>query len=98
MVVNHIATDVTTDIMHAEIKNWKCVKEALGQLLYYNIESPREDLRAYFFGKCSNDKKKDAVSKFEEYKIKCYEFIESDKDIQVICLNDNITETVYIKV
>jgi hypothetical protein len=44
-------TDITTDKLHAELKEWCSWKAALGQLLSYNYASKRPQLRVYFFGK-----------------------------------------------
>ena len=90
-------TDISNDNMHIEIKNWDSVKEAVGQLVYYNIKAPREDLRVYFFGKCSKDKKDETVIDLAKVNIKCYEFIETYDDIKSICLNDNEVEMLYDK-
>lgn len=89
-------TDISTDIMHAEIKNWDCDKKALGQLIYYNAVSPRKDLRAYFFGKCSNDKKKKTNEVFNKSNIRCFEFIETEECVQTVCLNTGYKETIFL--
>lgn len=44
-------TDITTDSFHAEIKEWINWKYALGQIIAYNTEVPRDELRIYLFGK-----------------------------------------------
>lgn len=44
-------TDITTDEFHAEIKTWKAWKSVISQLYCYNRALPRNELRAYFFGK-----------------------------------------------
>jgi len=46
-------TDITTDDMHVEIKEWKEWKAALGQILAYNHGEKRDKLAVYLFGpKC----------------------------------------------
>ena len=42
-------TDITTDFIHAEIKNWDSWKDAIGQLCVYQINDPKEKLEVYFF-------------------------------------------------
>lgn len=54
-------TDITTDAFHAEIKNWDCYKEAFGQLLAYNKDDPRNELRVYLFGKTPRQKTKTLI-------------------------------------
>lgn len=43
-------TDITTDLFHAEIKNFKAWKSAIGQLICYNKWDPKPELRIYLFG------------------------------------------------
>ena len=43
-------TDITTDNCHIEIKTWSNYKNALGQLISYNLGNPKEKLVAAFFG------------------------------------------------
>lgn len=46
-------TDVTTDNIHAEIKNAKDYKTAIGQLVSYNSVDNKKQLQLYLFGpKC----------------------------------------------
>lgn len=56
-------SDLTNDNMHGEIKkcnDWKC---ALGQLIAYNVEEPKKELNAYFFGKFFSPNAKNAALK-----------------------------------
>ena len=53
-------TDITTDSFHAEIKKWSAWKHAVGQLLCYNADDPRDDKRIYLFGQRCNE---DAVTR-----------------------------------
>lgn len=66
-------TDITTDDMHAEIKEWNCWKEALGQLIAYNTEDPKPIKRVYCFGKYSNKMKEIAVKVLHASGIETYE-------------------------
>ena len=49
-------TDITTDDTHIEIKDWKNWKEAIGQLMCYNINDPKEYLHVYLFGSSPRNK------------------------------------------
>lgn len=44
-------TDVTNETTHAEIKKWKYYKQAIGQLLSYNLCDKKPVLQIYAFGK-----------------------------------------------
>lgn len=72
-------TDISTDRLHAEIKLWNCWKEAIGQLLVYNKEAPRETLYLYLFGKYSKKCKVKAVEMIQSFGIKPFE-VEVVKD------------------
>ena len=48
-------SDVSNDKLHAEIKIVNSWKSALGQLLYYNYASPKDELHMYLFGKKPNN-------------------------------------------
>ena len=54
-------TDITTEHFHAELKEWKCWKEAIGQLLAYNTVDRKKELRMYLFGR---KPKEDTVKKY----------------------------------
>lgn len=43
-------TDITTDKLHAEIKNWNRWHSVIGQLHIYNKIDPRPQLHTYLFG------------------------------------------------
>jgi hypothetical protein len=49
--LEYCITDVSTDRVHAEIKNWDCFTQAIGQLNFYNKLDPKEELHIYLFGK-----------------------------------------------
>lgn len=87
-------TDVTTDCLHAEIKEWTNWKSAIGQLVCYNMSDPKEQLHAYFFGK----RPKDVNTIFEiaaKCNIKPFEIVHCEDDSSVI-INDSKGECVYI--
>lgn len=86
-------TDVTNDTTHAEIKVWKEWKYAMGQLMAYQTEDPKEHLYACFFGKYDNECKKKAIKVLNERGISCYEFAEKDGIVSVI--NTNSGDCVY---
>jgi hypothetical protein len=48
-------TDITTACFHAEIKKWSAWKHAVGQLLCYNADDPRDVQRIYLFGARCNE-------------------------------------------
>jgi hypothetical protein len=67
-------SDITTDSFHAEIKNWQCWKAAHGQLLIYNTDDPKDELKVYFFGKTPGKKLVDIILKhFHKYNIQPFE-------------------------
>lgn len=51
-------TDITTNDLHAEIKDWSVWKDAIGQLLCYNNMDPKQHLHVYLFGTKRPDKEK----------------------------------------
>lgn len=80
-------TDVSTDQIHAEVKNTIDWKSALGQLYCYNHDSPRTRLHAYLFGKASKNALKTAYEKFSSMNIEMYTFTSND-DIHSIVKYD----------
>lgn len=74
-------TDITTDTMHAEIKEWKKWKEAVGQLLSYNVCESKPYLRLYLFESYPLANKQIALSIFQKYNIQPYEFVEDRNDM-----------------
>lgn len=48
-------TDITTASFHAEIKKWSAWKHAVGQLLCYNADDPKDSKRMYLFGLRCNE-------------------------------------------
>lgn len=63
-------TDITTDEFHAEIKVGKCWKDGIGQLVCYNKEDPRLELRLYLFGPQSSSKK--TIANIQKHGIKVF--------------------------
>jgi hypothetical protein len=90
-------TDVTTDTVHAEIKNWKEWKNALGQLTAYQDDCPKEQLHVYLFGSYDEAWKRKAIKIFANKGIECYEFREEERDGQAhVCIVQAATrEKVY---
>lgn len=66
-------TDITTDEMHAEIKEWNLWKHALGQLIVYNCSRKRDRLCMFLFGKYAAAAKKTAVETLLQQNIEPYE-------------------------
>lgn len=65
-------TDVPTDDMHVEIKEWKDWKAAIGQILAYNHGEKRAKLAIYLFGpKC--ERYPDAIKCIQSLGISAYE-------------------------
>lgn len=85
-------TDITTDYCHAEIKQWKSFKEAIGQLTCYNIQDPKPELHLYFFGKYSAKERTIELIK-ECNKFKIFSCEDLDDGVRIIdCITN---EEVY---
>jgi len=67
-------TDVTAKSCHAEIKEWKCWKEAVGQLTCYNLVDPKPELAMYMFGRYTESCKDQAVSVAGSCGFRTFEF------------------------
>lgn len=76
-------TDITNDEMHAEIKEWNHWKEALGQLIAYNTEDPKQIKRVYFFGKYPKNMKSKAVEIMNASGIEVYECEVIEREVRV---------------
>lgn len=72
-------TDITTPTMHVEIKEWKKWKEAVGQLLSYNVCENKPYLRLYLFESYPSANKQIALNIFQKYNIQPYEFVEDNR-------------------
>ena len=77
-------TDVTTDKIHAEIKKWTSFKQAYGQLMCYNDDSPRDILQVYLFGTANKKLMTTAYDKLTKFNIEVYTFISDGKTYQII--------------
>lgn len=87
-------TDITTDAFHAEIKMWGCYKEAIGQLLAYNFNDPRENLHVYFFGKAPrSDLRKTVIAFIQSTHIRPFEIELTDQHLNI---RDLLTETTEV--
>jgi len=83
-------TDVTTDTVHAEVKNWECFKEAIGQLVYYNSIDPREQLHIYFFGKVKPRDAEHIVRTLIKQNFIVHSFQDTQDGIVIHCHNTQI--------
>jgi hypothetical protein len=77
-------TDITTDDTHAEIKEFKCWKEGVGQLVCYNAVDKKDNLCLYLFGKYSQTCKRIVFETCELCGIKTYYFEENENGISII--------------
>jgi hypothetical protein len=86
-------TDVTTPTIHAEIKKGSAWKGAFGQLLCYNHESPRNDLRLYLFGKVTADSEYIAEL-LGKYNIRLFTLNYANDLMTITNVSENSIETV----
>lgn len=77
-------TDVSTDEFHAEIKQWDCYKEGVGQLMCYNSEDPKGEIRLYMFGSYSPKAKRKAHNVCENLNIQVYEFVHKEGVVDIV--------------
>lgn len=87
-------TDVTTDTCHAEVKRWKCWKEALGQLMAYKCAEDKEHLQVYFFNN-KYGRKEQATNVFKQFGIEVFEFVIVEDGYEIHCLSEPTTHVVY---
>lgn len=66
-------TDITTDTAHIEVKHWDNWKKALGHLIVYNREDPKEELCAYLFGEYDDTAKVQATHVMNSMGIKVFD-------------------------
>jgi phage anti-repressor protein len=65
VVIPYVGTsDITTDQFHAEIKHWNSWKSVISQLYCYNKALPRNELRAYFFGRQPTGKRLNVILEY----------------------------------
>jgi hypothetical protein len=88
-------TDITTDTFHAEIKEWNCYKEAIGQLVCYNSCDPRHELRVYLFGSYSKKMKDIALGIFKMQGMRPFEFIEEEDLVYISDMLSGKREAVH---
>lgn len=88
-------TDITTNKFHAEIKQWISWKAAIGQLIAYNIEDPKEEMRMYLFGKCTKKIRKVALETLSAAKICPYECVIVKDGVEIVNMQTNTTEKYF---
>jgi len=76
-------TDVTTEKCHAEVKEWKCWKEAVGQLTCYNLVDPKPELAMYMFGKYTDSCKAHATEVAKGGGFRIFEFKEDTRKVYI---------------
>ena len=77
-------TDITTDDFHGEIKIWDMWKHALGQLMCYNAENEKHEMRVYLFGSCDSTKKITIIERFKSFDIRVFYFEEDEYDVYLM--------------
>jgi hypothetical protein len=82
-------TDVTTNDIHAEIKDWKEWKYALGQLIVYNVCEPRDRLQMYLFGNYLTTYKIKAINVLKTINVEVFEFYEDNAGNTTIVSHDS---------
>lgn len=94
-------TDITTANCHAEIKNWKNWKTAVGQLIIYNASMKRERLELYLFGDTPPKEQKQMIYKYvKSLDMYPYEFLHKGDIVEIVDSDDSVvyskqlTETV----
>jgi hypothetical protein len=89
-------TDVTTDTCHAEIKEWSCYKEAIGQLMAYNVCDPKEKLEMYMFGCYKDSCKEEAYKVISACNIDLYEFVNYSDRVDIVRFQDKSVKFSFI--
>jgi hypothetical protein len=78
-------TDVTTDKIHAEIKNWTRYNDTFGQLFRYNNEDPKERLQVYMFGNTKKNKQEQqAFKSMKAANFEVYTFVHKEEHVDII--------------
>jgi DNA-directed RNA polymerase subunit RPC12/RpoP len=88
-------TDITTDKFHAEIKNWKDWKEAIGQLICYNKHDKKSEMRLYLFGSCKDEKLKMIYEDCKSFDINVYNIVNNKNDTFSICNMNSSEVNIY---
>lgn len=74
-------TDITTENAHIEIKSWCAWKSALGQLICYDFDDPKEHLYVYLFGEKPHYSKQEYIfNLFKEMRIEPFELVDNNKE------------------
>lgn len=89
-------TDLTTTNTHAEIKEWCSWKDAIGQLLCYNEDDPKDYLQVYLFGKRPGKivAETKIFDMFERRNIVPYVFVD-DINSGTVYINDRNGKLIY---
>lgn len=85
-------TDITTDKFHAEIKEWRKWKSAIGQLMMYNKDDPKDELRLYLFGKRSQKMKEKVCQYLTDMDVGLYECLIVSNGVKLVNLFDGSEE------
>jgi hypothetical protein len=88
-------TDITTEKFHAEIKEFKHFKGAIGQLLCYNNDDPKEELRLYLFGSYKESKMTLALENCKSFNITIYHIVDNSNGTISIHNMDNNENSIY---
>ena len=90
-VLSCCITDISTETLHAEIKDWCNWKDAVGQILCYNSIDPKKDLHVYLFGAKRPDKgKRDIIYDVMKHNnISPFELIHNTNTGSVDILDEN---------
>lgn len=82
-------TDVTTDLIHAEIKIWYDYRKGISQLQLYNAASRRERLQLYFFGNSLRNERAIVCEYVPAFNIELYEFVHEGLILKIVNLITN---------
>jgi transcription elongation factor Elf1 len=88
-------TDITTDKFHAEIKNFPAWKEAIGQLICYNMHDPKKEMRLYLFGSHNDEKLNMVYEDCKSLNINVYNIVNNKDDTISICNIDTSEVNIY---
>lgn len=86
-------TDITTDCQHIEVKRWPCWKDAIGQLLVYNGDDPKKELRVYLFGWYATERKQKAVLHFSRLNIRVFDMFYDRSKHNVRIIEYHLSDT-----
>lgn len=84
-------TDITTDNCHAEIKDWRHWKEAVGQVMCYNAVEPKNEMHLYCFGPYKDFCKNEAIKVLQRLGIQVFEIVNEDTIPRIVnCINGSV--------